>query len=86
MIHREGFDTYEVTVDYVTSCCLYVEAESVEKAIETVEDFIQTEKGKDYLLRKMDCNRNVPDGLEVYSAYVAGQPVPQLWQGEMRNA
>lgn len=83
MIHRKGFNTYCVTVDYTTTASVYVEAEDEEKAMETVEAFIETEKGQEHMLRLMDANRNLPDGLEVYGAEEAGVPVPSLWQREV---
>jgi len=59
---------YLVTVDYVTCAHIIVGASDEEEAEELVERYIGTKAGQDDLLRRMNVNRNVPDGFEI--AYV----------------
>lgn len=54
---------YSVTVDYVTTTSIVVDARDEEQAGELVEEYIRTPDGQNSLLRLMQ--RNVPDGLTV---------------------
>ena len=77
---------YSVTVDYVTTTSIVVEAGNEEQAGELVDEYIQTREGQNRLLCLMDSN--FPDGMSV--EYVekasehAGKPLLTVDKPKMR--
>ena len=70
---------YDVTIDYVTTTTIVVEAEDEHAAHECAYRYCQTKDGQDDLLRRMNVNRNVPDGFEVAYVCEAMQGAPLLY-------
>jgi len=78
-------ENYLVTVDYVACAHIIVCAKDEEEAEELVERYIATKDGQEDLLRRINANRNVPDGLEV--AYVEeASPTPDLYEWDVKRA
>lgn len=80
-----GKSNYMVTVDYVACTCIVVSANDEDEAQELVERYIATRDGQEDLLRRIDANRNVPDGFEI--AYVEeAVPHVDLYEFDVRRA
>lgn len=80
-----GKNNYMVTVDYLAYTRIVVSANDEDEAQELVERYIATRDGQEDLLRRIDANRNVPDGLEV--AYVEeAVPHVDLYEWDVRRA
>ena len=75
----DGYKSYDVTVDYITTATLTVSAADEEQAEELVQAYIESERGQDDLLRRMAVTRNVPDGFEIAMVEEAGPRVPDLY-------
>jgi len=78
-------NSYMVTVDYVACAHIVVCAKDEEEAEELVERYIATRDGQEDLLRRINVNRNVPDGFEI--AYVEeAEPSIDLYEWDVKRA
>ena len=77
--------SYTVTIDYVACTNIVVCAKDEDDAAELVERYIATRDGQEDLLRRINANRNVPDGFEI--AYVEeAKPRIDLYEWDVKRA
>lgn len=80
-----GKSNYMVTIDYVACTHIVVSANDEDEAQELVERYIETRDGQEDLLRRIDVNRNVPDGFEI-ACIEEVVPYVDLYEWDVRRA